>query len=345
MKKVIIITTIAYAIFLSINTMSYAAELKYDGSSDRNSKSYYSAANKNENYCAPERHKYPNSKSSCDWRMGTKYHTCYITLKCNDGWMDCDQKIDNGCEKKLSGNDCGSCGNKCGPNENCVKSGNKYKCEGTCDGQKCIVQAGRTKQQGTMVYNSKTNKCECKITSCPKCYADCDKDMSNGCEVNTCNDANNMGGCGKKMDVSSDPNNCGRKGIKCVSGMVCKNGQCVNPGVNQTTCSLPNARAGVDKFSGKCKVLKCNIGYVDCDRNPSNGCECKSNMICKNGQCTTPDEDRDTKCSGLPNATAQLDRSSGKCKITSCKKGYADCDKNERNGCERKLGKGQHSCN
>jgi hypothetical protein len=66
-------------------------------------------------------------------------------------------------------------------------------------------------------------------------WADCDVEVSDGCEV----------------DLLHDPLNCGS----------CRN-----------ACSLPHvAEPGCS--GGACNILECAAGYLDCDGNPRNGCE------------------------------------------------------------------------
>lgn len=117
-------------------------------------------------------------------------------------------------------------------------------------------------------------------------------------------------GCG---DVASDPNHCGRCGNVCATGFGCSGGTCVcakttcggsadggvdggaeagadggadggllrcvdvstdvkNCGLCDKACAFPNA---VSKCAlGQCEVASCTPGFVDCDGNAANGCEC-----------------------------------------------------------------------
>lgn len=97
---------------------------------------------------------------------------------------------------------------------------------------------------------------------CDAGYADCDSIPTNGCEV----------------DQRYDPANCGRCGGMCIVA----NGT--------ATCN-----------GGRCGVAACNIGFADCDRDPTNGCEvnvtdspahcgrcgapCEPTQWCRNGVC------------------------------------------------------------
>jgi hypothetical protein len=125
------------------------------------------------------------------------------------------------------------------------------------------------------------------------------------------NDGAVEAGCG---DVMTDPNNCGRCGNACGTGFACSGGTCTcskttcgGPNadggadggdasaeagtggplscVDVTTdpkhcggcgvaCSFPNAVAKC--VASQCGVASCAAGFVDCDGNTANGCECAS---------------------------------------------------------------------
>ena len=77
---------------------------------------------------------------------------------------------------------------------------------------------------------------DCVIGSCTGSHEDCDGDASNGCE----------------RDLEFDVDHCGACGRACPA-------------------LPPNAVAGC--ASGRCTVAACEIGYLDCDGELSNGCE------------------------------------------------------------------------
>jgi hypothetical protein len=100
----------------------------------------------------------------------------FCDIMCNDGFIDCDQDLDDGCEVAASSDpqNCGLCGHVCstqGGTPSCVDG----VCQISCDGSR----------------------------------ADCNVDISDGCEV----------------DLTSDSANCGRCGISCGAG-TCTNGLC-----------------------------------------------------------------------------------------------------------------------
>jgi hypothetical protein len=68
----------------------------------------------------------------------------------------------------------------------------------------------------TFLPNAKGSLCmngECIISGCKTDYADCNKKISDGCEVNLHLDAGNCGSCG----------------TKCSTGKICYNKQCITP--------------------------------------------------------------------------------------------------------------------
>ena len=131
---------------------------------------------------------------------------------------------------------------------------------------------------------------ECKEGKCSlQCsdgYSDCDMNPSNGCEAHT----------------SSDPAACGTCG---------------------NTCSASNAVPGCQ--NGVCGISSCSTGFIDCDMNPSNGCETANNTTTNCGTCGNT-------CPAGPNSTAVCNPM-GDCGIV-CAAGYADCDHNASDGCE-----------
>jgi hypothetical protein len=125
--------------------------------------------------------------------------------------------------------------------------------------------------------------------NCNQGYLDCDKSYANGCEINTGTDQNNCGGCG-------------------------------------TVCRFPNAAAATCN-AGVCKLASCNVGYLDCDNDPTDtdGCETFTNGDVKN--CG--------KCGGvcmLPNATPAC--TGGNCTVAACNAGYQNCNNLAVDGCE-----------
>ena len=121
-------------------------------------------------------------------------------------------------------------------------------------------------------------------------FADCDGMASNGCEAATQTDAANCGAC----------------------GTVCPTG----PHATATSCT-----------AGRCGVT-CAVGYADCDRHGSTGCEVDVLTSATNcGACGTT-------CPMTANGTPMC--AAGTCGV-QCNDGFGDCDGAAANGCEVNL--------
>jgi len=95
--------------------------------------------------------------------------------------------------------------------------------------------------------------------------------------------------------------------------------------------SCANEHGSAECGSGQC-VLTCSIGYLDCDADPSNGCE--ADTAASSGSCGGCN----TICSNEHGSTSCA---SGLCQPT-CSPGFADCDAVARNGCETALSAREH---
>lgn len=119
----------------------------------------------------------PNADSFC---VGEPRPECAI-FACQGDWKNCDGLTDNGCEVDVATdpNNCGECGSACLDRPNVA--------EWAC------------------------SRKQCRIFRCIGDFADCDGDVSDGCEV----------------DRETDPNHCGSCNNRCESGQTCVGGQCV----------------------------------------------------------------------------------------------------------------------
>ncbi len=124
-------------------------------------------------------------------------------------------------------------------------------------------------------------------------FADCNKVLEDGCEINISTDANNCGACGNKC----------ADGVACIDGkcgcppgfMLCAdpyatNGKCIDVRSDDANCGACGNRCGTPADAGalpdnmvyacadsQCGQLKCkDTGYdkwADCDDDLTNGCE------------------------------------------------------------------------
>ncbi len=122
------------------------------------------------------------------------------TETCNGLDDNCNGVVDDGFNVQTDPANCGTCGHVCA-----VPNGSPG-----CDGGACSVG------------------------SCNPTYADCDKNVPNGCEVQTTTDTNNCATCGH-------------------------------------VCSFAHAAASC--VGAGCVMGACAAGWVDLDQSPTNGCE------------------------------------------------------------------------
>jgi hypothetical protein len=114
-------------------------------------------------------------------------------------------------------------------------------------------------------------------------------------------------------DPLTDPNNCGTCGHKCV---------------------VAHGTAGCD--NGSCTVASCDLGWEDCNNNPSDGCEADLNN----------DPDSCGVCGKVCSNINMLTRTcgSGVCNGT-CATGFEDCNGNKQtDGCESQLAVDPNNC-
>jgi alpha-tubulin suppressor-like RCC1 family protein len=231
---------------------------------------------------------------------------------CHAGYADCNNSLADGCETAITTvNNCGACGVACTSGPNAVP---------VCNSGSCAL-------------------------SCATGYADCDGKPSTGCEQNIATDAVNCGACG---------NVCANHET-CVAGVcttaVCQAGyadcdmnpangcevtlasDATNCGHCGLACSFANASAAC--VSASCVVAACNSGYADCNLNPSDGCEANLQGDVQNcGACGL--------ACAAPNAGPAC--TAGACGIASCFTGFADCNMNQSDGCERNLTNDVNNC-
>ena len=98
-------------------------------------------------------------------------------------------------------------------------------------------------------------------------------------------------------------------------------------------CSLPNALSNC--VNGVCGIASCDVGYMNCDGNTTNGCE--TNIYDSPSSCGS--------CSNVCSlAHASEGCQMGSCVIESCNSGYKNCDGNQLNGCEVNINNSESNC-
>jgi hypothetical protein len=188
----------------------------------------------------------------------------------------------------------------------------------------CDVECPKTPSHGSPMCRLG----DCAL-NCDERYADCDTDVSNGCEalvgtaaacgncitmcteieaplceVETCVSmcAPSLAACGTScVDVATDPNHCGECDHVC-----------------------PEASHAAAACAGEACGFVCDPGAFDCDLIASNGCESEHRELVHCGACG--------RTCALPNASESC--ASGSCEVVACERSFRDCDELPSNGCE-----------
>jgi hypothetical protein len=183
---------------------------------------------------------------------------------------------------------------------------------------------------------------------CPAGKADCDGNISNGCEVTLATDKNNCGACGNVCSLAHATSTCtgGACAVSaCSTGFANCDGNAAN-GCEAATTTDPKNCGGCGKVcalantnpvcsAGACVATSCTAGFANCDGNTANGCETAITTDANNcGACGHV-------CSGA-NGTEKC--SGGVCTVATCNAGFADCDGNAANGCETAVGTDKNNC-
>jgi hypothetical protein len=236
---------------------------------------------------------------------------CQIT--CAQGFDDCDENRDNGCEKNVSRdvNNCGECKNVCTP----ASGGTPY----------CKDDA-------------------CGETICPAGFGDCNGKPEDGCEIDLRTDADNCDSCGSICVANNASTACVNRACQideCDTGFQnCGGGYADGCETNINTsiahcggcgdvCSVDN---GVPKCDmGACAINNCSGTYRDCNSSPNDGCEINIATDAEHcGGCLPPSG---SNCnSKYANATA--DCADSACQQPTCDANYGDCTGGLADGCE-----------
>ncbi len=167
---------------------------------------------------------------------------CSVT--CATGFADCDRDVDTGCETSVRTlSNCGACGRAC-----------------------ALPNATATCATGA-----------CAVSACTTGFANCNNNAADGCEVNTTNDNNHCGACGRV----------------CAAGTACSRGVC------SSVCAT-----GLTFCSGRCVDLQSDRSHCG-----SCGRVCSSSpfpLVCNAGACTFPPPAND-RC----NAATEINLAAG----------------------------------
>jgi len=231
---------------------------------------------------------------------------CYTVADCAPGTGDCDQNAQNGCETDTlaSAASCGACGASC----------DYANAQGTCVGGTCALGA------------------------CDSGAADCNQNPLDGCEAVLATSETSCGSCGHACANPHGTSEC--QGGACVPACETGYGSCdgndgngcetpltstTDCGACGTPCALANSN--VTCGSGTCSLTSCKGGFGNCNNNPADGCEVSLTTLSNCGGCGV------TCNLAHGGETCQT----GKCQLTTCDAGFANCDLVPQTGCETNL--------
>jgi hypothetical protein len=247
-------------------------------------------------------------------------------IACNDGFQDCDDSRDDGCEinTKTSSKNCSTCS------------------------KVCKADAG---------YSPFCKDGACGQTMCPAGKGDCNGEQADGCEINVTNDINNCGACGTVCSANKGSVACVNS--KCVitscdAGYAdCdvataggyQNG-CETDTTTSTTncggcgkaCNIANGTPACVK--GSCEVNSCSSTFRDCDSDPKTGCEVNVATNTKNcGGCGNMGSDCSAKYANAVSSCA-----GSACSAPTCNSGFGDCSGGIADGCETNTTNSGNNC-
>ncbi len=332
-----------------------------------------------------------------------------LIVGCRDGFRDCDQKPETGCEVEADDvNNCGACGHVCEAANaqavcragRCVVDackpgfadcdGDRSSCETSLDTVKNCGVCGVACSAGPNA-SSRCDRGECTPAVCDPGFADCNGDSADGCEQSL-DTLEHCGSCGVRCakatcnggvctaaecSPSSGTADCDGDELSCETAVRDNVDHC---GACGKRCELggETAHAHAVCIGVECRSM-CDPGFADCDYQAANGCEratttlsdCGScgqtctipdaSEICSQGRCEVQACNPDfADCDGdrrscettlntnencghcgrrcrLPHALTRCEGSPGdrSCALAGCESGWADCDGDEANGCER----------
>jgi hypothetical protein len=225
---------------------------------------------------------------------------------CGQGFADCDGDPGNGCETDLRANpaNCGACGNLCPTRGNAIPACVLGRCESTCRPGfgECDGNEVNGCESNLATSTSHCGGCgracatpnaapvcaasSCSVGSCNAGFADCDGQVSNGCEVPLTSSVANCGACNRACSLPSATPACVSGACQvaaCNTGFGNCDGDANNGCETSLTTSLANcgtcgrlcavANGTPACGNGTCAVQACNAGFANCDGNATNGCE------------------------------------------------------------------------
>ncbi len=184
----------------------------------------------------------------------------------------------------------------------CVKSGNEI-CDGIdndCNGKTDELSPSVMCPAALNTTEAFCEQGKCSYTCIPK-YGNCNDDWNDGCETKLQDNFDNCGECKK-------------------------------------SCTLPNAIGKCEDIS--CKVVSCQSGYYDINKDPGDGCEYQctptGQEVCngKDDDCDGQTDNGDIRILCPADIHTTFKCESGTCKIVQCQSGWYDINGVVNDGCE-----------
>jgi hypothetical protein len=244
-------------------------------------------------------------------------------VRCHAGFSDCDMDAATGCEATLdSVEHCGACGASCA-----LSHVAHARCEPKATGGPCLIDHGCAPDANAGCVQGAAE------TGCEAGFGDCDDISSNGCETSL-RTLSNCASCGKACAIQGSEASCASGKcafVGCETGFDDCGGGCASLAGDPAHCGACNTACSSSSpmcAGGRCTSAECGTGRADCDDNVANGCEADLTSAGTCGSCNV-------SCG--PYAQALAGCADGKCVVSSCKPGFADCDKARDTGCETDL--------
>lgn len=242
----------------------------------------------------------PNGTAACE-------RGACATGRCTAPFADCDHQPGNGCETDTVSTvaHCGACNIACETRPNSTP---------VCTAGSCAL-------------------------ACSDGFADCDGEITNGCETDLRSSALNCGACRTACEVANGTGSCVMGACTvatCTDGFGDCNGTArdgcetdlrataMHCGRCETGCAVP-LHASARCTGAVCGLGECETGFANCDGDAVNGCEVDLRFTVANcGACGA-------RCA--PSNAAGV-CTAGVCAIARCDTGFEDCDRDPANGCE-----------
>jgi hypothetical protein len=207
----------------------------------------------NDNHCGACNNQCLPQPTACDPKRPNTDYGCGDSVcgkvTCAEGYADCNQDLDkayraegcsgDGCETDLrtDPNNCGACGRKCLPGQECRDDGNGSgplcldPCEKTglarCHFPTHCSDLLNSMSDCGLCGHACPNPHDHQVASCVKgfcqmeCvagFADCNNDPSDGCEIDLSMNEANCGSCGHACDADAGAGSDGGAGQPCIEG-------------------------------------------------------------------------------------------------------------------------------